>query len=212
LAYIPVFTAHPTESKRRTVMEGLRRIFLLDKQMVTHTLTPYDEIQLTEKIKAQIQILWGTDEVRAVKPTVRDEIKNGLFYFNHSLFDAVPITYRNMELAISQTYADQLKKDEKVSVPAFLKFGSWIGGDRDGNPFVTADTTEMAVQLQKRTILRRYLEDVTKLSHVLTHSLPITVISPELADNLEQEQKHYLDAFGVKPQRLSMSLIAESFT
>ena len=201
LAYIPVFTAHPTESKRRTVMEGLRRIFLLDKQMVAHTLTPYDEKQLTEKIKAQIQILWGTDEVRAIKPTVRDEIKNGLFYFNHSLFDTVPITYRNMELAISQTYADQLKKDEKVSLPAFLKFGSWIGGDRDGNPFVTADTTEMAVQLQKRTILRRYLEDVTKLSHVLTHSLPITVISPELADNLEQEQKHYIDAFGVKPQR-----------
>jgi phosphoenolpyruvate carboxylase len=201
LAYIPVFTAHPTESKRRTVMEGLRRIFILDKQMVAQPLTPYDKKQLRGKLKAQIQILWGTDEVRAVKPTVRDEIKNGLFYFNHSLFEAVPKTYRHMELAIGQAYADELKKVKKVTIPPFLKFGSWIGGDRDGNPFVTADTTEMAVQLQKRTILRRYLEDVTKLSHVLTHSLPVSKISPELAHNIELEQKHYLDAFGVKPQR-----------
>ena len=201
LAYIPVFTAHPTESKRRTVMEGLRRIFVLDEQMVAQPLTPYDKKQLRQKLKAQIQILWGTDEVRAAKPSVRDEIKNGLFYFNLSLFDAVPKIYRNMELAIARVYDEESKTKEKITVPSFLKFGSWIGGDRDGNPFVTADTTEMAVQLQKRTILRRYLADVTQLSHVLTHSLPMSKISPELASNIEQDQQRYLDAFGVKPER-----------
>lgn len=201
LAYIPVFTAHPTESKRRTVMEGLRRIFILDKQLGEQTATPHDQQQLKTQLKAQIQILWGTDEVRAVKPSVRDEIKNGLFYFNHSLFEAVPKTYRNMEAAIAQSYADELAGLEKITVPPFLKFGSWIGGDRDGNPFVTAETTEMAVQLQKRAILRRYLEDVTKLSHVLTHSLSMSKISPALADNLQREQQRYLDAFGAKPQR-----------
>lgn len=201
LTYIPVFTAHPTESKRRTVMEGLRRIFLLDEQLVEQALTPYDKSQLRAKLKAQIQILWATDEVRGVKPTVRDEIKNGLFYFNISLFDAVPKTYRNMELAITRMYGDQLQQGQKVFVPDFLKFGSWIGGDRDGNPFVTAETTEMAVQLQKRTVLRRYLDDVTKLSHVLTHSIPITKISAELATSIALEQERYIAAFGVKPQR-----------
>jgi phosphoenolpyruvate carboxylase len=201
LAYTPVFTAHPTESKRRTVRGGFRRIFELDQQMVAQPLTDYDKKQLNEKLKAQIQILWGTDEVRATKPSVRDEIKNGLFYFDLSLFDAVPQTYRNMEAAIAHRYANALKDDGKITVPAYLKFGSWIGGDRDGNPFVTAETTEMAVQLQKRTVLRRYLEDVTQLSYVLTHSLPVSKISLELAENIEQDQQHYLAAFGVNPER-----------
>ncbi len=203
LAYIPVFTAHPTESKRRTVMAGLRRIFILDQQMTDGALTPYDKQQLKQKLKAQIQILWGTDEVRTVKPTVRDEIKNGLFYFDISLFDAVPAMYRNLELAVARYYEGTQQGGGNVTVPAFLKFGSWIGGDRDGNPFVTADTTEMAVQLQKRTILRRYLDDVTKLSHLLTQSIPISKVTDALADSIASDQAKYIDAFGVKPERFS---------
>jgi len=201
LNYIPVFTAHPTESKRRAVMEGLRRIFLLDEQLVNIPLTPYDKKQLRAKLKTQIQILWSTDEVRAIKPSVRDEVKNGLFYFNISLFDAVPKTYRNMELSINRLYGDELEQGQTIKVPNFLTFGSWIGGDRDGNPFVTADTTEMAVRLQKRTVLRRYLDAITKLSHVLTHSTPLSKISNELAANIASDERTYIAAFGVKPQR-----------
>lgn len=201
LNYIPVFTAHPTESKRRAVMEGLRRIFVLDEQLVNLPLTSYDKKQLRAKLKTQIQILWATDEVRAIKPTVRDEVKNGLFYFNISLFDAVPKTYRNMELSIKRVYGDELEQGHTINVPNFLTFGSWIGGDRDGNPFVTADTTEMAVRLQKRTVLRRYLDVITKLSHILTHSTPLSKVSTALADNITNDDKTYSDAFGVKPQR-----------
>ena len=201
LNYIPVFTAHPTESKRRAVMEGLRRIFVLDEQLVNLPLTRYDKKQLRAKLKTQIQILWATDEVRTIKPTVRDEVKNGLFYFNISLFDAVPKTYRNMELSIKRLYGDELKQGHTINVPNFLTFGSWIGGDRDGNPFVTADTTEMAVRLQKRTVLRRYQEVITKLSHILTHSSPLSKISPALAENIASDENTYIAAFGVKPQR-----------
>lgn len=201
LHYIPVFTAHPTESKRRAVMEGLRRIFLLDEQLVNIPLTPYDKKQLRAKLKTQIQILWATDEVRSIKPTVRDEVKNGLFYFNISLFDAVPKMYRNMALSIQRLYGDELDNGQTINVPNFLTFGSWIGGDRDGNPFVTADTTEMAVRLQKRTVLRRYLEDITKLSHVLTHSTPLSKISQALTDSIAIDEVTYIAAFGVKPQR-----------
>ena len=201
LAYIPVFTAHPTESKRRTVMEGLRRIFLLDEQLVNFPITPYDKKELRAKLKTQIQVLWATDEVRAVKPTVRDEVKNGLFYFNISLFDAVPKTYRNMELSIKRLYGEELLSGQTATVPNFLTFGSWIGGDRDGNPFVTAETTEMAVQLQKRTALRRYLEDITQLSHVLTHSTPISKITSSLADSIKADEELYIAAFGIKPER-----------
>jgi phosphoenolpyruvate carboxylase len=201
IQYIPVFTAHPTESKRRTVMEGLRRVFVLDEVLAGGHLTEDDETRLRAKLKTQIQILWGTDEVRSVKPTVRDEIKNGLFYFQISLFDAVPKAYKNLNAAIKRVYKDELAEGKTFTVPDFLKFGSWIGGDRDGNPFVTAETTEMAVQLQKRTILRRYLSDVTKLSHILTHCIPVSKISQALANDIAETETNYIGAFGVKPYR-----------
>lgn len=201
LVYMPVFTAHPTESKRRTVMEILRRIFLLDEQLTNEPLTAFDEERTRKEIKRQIQLLWSTDEVRAIKPTVRDEIKNGLYYFNVSLFDAVPRTYRNLENAIRRVYSDEIEAGQAFKVPGFVKFGSWIGGDRDGNPFVTAETTEMAIQLQKRTVIRRYLEDVTKLSYILTHSQPLCWISDALAEDIAESEKRYAGAFRAKPDR-----------
>lgn len=201
LVYMPVFTAHPTESKRRTVMEILRRIFLLDEKLTNQPLTAFDEERTRKEIKKQVQLLWSTDEVRAVKPTVRDEIKNGLYYFNVSLFDAVPRTYRNLENAIRRVYCDEIESGHEVNVPGFVKFGSWIGGDRDGNPFVTAETTEMAIQLQKRTVIRRYLEDVTKLSYILTQSQPLCHISEALAQDIAESEQRYAGAFQAKPDR-----------
>jgi len=201
LVYMPVFTAHPTESKRRTVMEILRRIFLLDERLTNEPLTAFDEERTRSEIKRQVQLLWATDEVRALKPTVRDEIKNGLYYFNVSLFDAVPRTYRNLENAIRRVYHDDIAAGQQFSVPGFIKFGSWIGGDRDGNPFVTAETTEMAIQLQKRTVIRRYLEDVTKLSYILTQSQPLCAISDALDADIEASEQCYAGAFNAKPDR-----------
>jgi len=201
MVYMPVFTAHPTESKRRTLMEILRRIFLLDEKLTNDPLTPFDEERTRKEIKKQVQLLWSTDEVRAIKPTVRDEIKNGLYYFNVSLFDAVPRTYRNLENAIRRVYSDEMAAGAEFTVPGLVKFGSWIGGDRDGNPFVTAETTEMAIQLQKRTVIRRYLDDVTKLSYVLTQSESLSTISAALAASLERSEQQYAGAFRAKPDR-----------
>lgn len=201
LVFMPVFTAHPTESKRRTVMEILRRVFLLDEKLTEGLLTEFDQQQIRAELKRQIQLLWVTDEVRAVKPTVRDEIKNGLYYFNVSLFDAVPRTYRNLENALRRVYGDALGLDKPIVVPEFLRFGSWIGGDRDGNPYVTAQTTEMAIALQKRTVIRRYLDDVTRLSFILTHSQPLCQINAQLEADIEQSEKRYAGAFSTNPQR-----------
>lgn len=201
LQYMPVFTAHPTESKRRTVMEILRRVFLLDAQLTRSPLTAFEEQRIREQLKRQIRMLWDTDEVRAVKPTVRDEIKNGLYYFNVSLFDAVPRSYRNLENAIKRVYADKLAAGGQFRIPSFIRFGSWIGGDRDGNPNVTAETTEMAIALQKRTVLRRYLDDVTQLVYSLTQSQPLVEISPALQSDIEVCEQRYASAFTSNPQR-----------
>ena len=160
MAYIPVFTAHPTESKRRTIMEAHRRIFLISEKINDPRLGKESKEEVIRQLETEIQILWNTDEVRATKPKVRDEIKNGLAYFRESLFDSVPETYRFMEKAVNRIYG----ADSGITVPNFLKFGSWIGGDRDGNPFVKAETTVMAVRLHKREALRRYVKDITALN------------------------------------------------
>ena len=201
LNFMPVFTAHPTESKRRTVMEILRRVFLLDAQLTNKPLTAFDEMRTRAELKRQIQLLWVTDEVRPIKPSVRDEVKNGLYYFNVSLFDAVPKCYRNLGNAIRRVYGDELAANPHFQIPQFIRFGSWIGGDRDGNPFVTAETTEMAVMLQQRTVLRRYLDDVTRLIFLLTQSEPLSEISETLANDISACEQRFSDAFATNQQR-----------
>jgi phosphoenolpyruvate carboxylase len=129
---------------------------------------------------------------------VRDEIKNGLFYFRESLFQAVPATYRNMDKGVRRIYG----ADSGVTVPSFLRFGSWIGGDRDGNPFVTPETTVMAVRLHHREILREYVERITHLSHVLTHSQLLCTPSEAFRASLERDEVSFNDeAFADKPHR-----------
>ncbi len=131
LAYIPVITAHPTEAKRRSIMYALRRIFLTNEKLNDTRLGKSQRQEIVDELETQIQILWRTDEVRETRPQVRDEIKNGLYYFRESLFQAVPVIYRNLECRINEHF-----KDTHIHVPSFLHFGSWIGGDRDGNPNV----------------------------------------------------------------------------
>ena len=103
--YLPVFTAHPTEAIRRTVMLGLRRLFLTGEKLNDRRLTREERDDIIHDLKQQIQVLWKTDEVRLHKPTVEDEIRNGLYYFRASLFDAVPQTYRYLEKAVKRVYS-----------------------------------------------------------------------------------------------------------
>ncbi len=202
-AYIPVFTAHPTESRRRTIMEHLRRIFLTAEQLDDPRTGKERRLELVGQIEGQIQTLWKTDEVRSQKPQVRDEIKNGLFYFRVSLFKAVPETYRYLEKAVDRIYGPELAQGQSIRVPSILRFGSWIGGDRDGNPFVTAETTVLALRLQKREILRHYLLEVVNLGHVLTHSRRLCAISASMADSLAQDELRFTSVFADFPQHFS---------
>ena len=102
--YLPVFTAHPTEAIRRTVMYALRRIFVTSESLSDRRLGRTDREDIIRDLKRQIQVLWKTDEVRTHKPTVEDEIRNCLYYFRESLFEAVPQTYRYLEKAVGRVY------------------------------------------------------------------------------------------------------------
>lgn len=170
LHFAPVFTAHPTEARRRAVMEGMRRVFLICDQLYSPTLGVNDQRELETQLAAEIQTMWRTDELRAAKLEVRDEVRNGLYYVRESLFEAVPKAYQYFEKALRRHYGVNADGASPVTVPSFIRFGSWIGGDRDGNPFVTADVTEWTVYTQMKAALDEYRARVLDLRQTLTHS------------------------------------------
>ncbi|WP_297467170.1 phosphoenolpyruvate carboxylase [Acidithiobacillus sp.] len=182
IRYLPVFTAHPTESKRRTVLHGLRRIFVTSKMLDDSALNDEEEQEVMDNLRAQIQILWETEEVRTNKPQVQDEVENGLFYFRDSLFEAVPLTYRAARRAARRVFANA-----DIDIPAFIRFGSWIGGDRDGNPNVTAAITGWALRTQSIEVLKEYQRRLSDLYQLLGHSSRFCAISPVLLASLERD-------------------------
>jgi len=203
LKYMPVFTAHPTEARRRTIMEAQRRIFVTGQLLDDHRLSSEQRQDITEELENQILILWRTNEVRSKKPEVIDEIKYGLFYFQESLFEAVPLTYRYVERALRRTYGQNPDGSPLVSTPSFLSFGSWIGGDRDGNPNVKPATTAMAIRLQMEEVLVQYLKLVNNLRHLLTHSILWCTPSAEFMESLEADNAMSKAVFGSNPDSYS---------
>jgi len=212
LEFYPVFTAHPTEAKRRTVLQIFRRIFLTCNALDNPQYQSASQQELTAELKAHIQSLWKTNEVRALRPTPDQEIKTGLYYFRSSIFHALPRLYRNLERTLTDIYGAD---GEKVEIPNLIRFGSWIGGDRDGNPYVTPEVTRQASRLQAREILREYLHRVEALIQVLTHSSQLVEISAEFRSSLEQQQvlARYVfrddpDAFHQEPYRRKLAMMA----
>ena len=185
--YIPVFTAHPTESKRRTIKESLRRIFETIELLNDPRISKMEKEDISRDIETEIQILWKTDEVRVTRPRVEDEIKNGLIYFQDCLFTAVPSMYRYLEKAINRVYGRDMKN--AINVPGLISFGSWIGGDRDGNPNVKPETTAHALRLQQSIILLEYIRRTKELSRRLTQSDQLCTPSQSLLESLETDTK-----------------------
>ncbi len=201
IMYIPVFTAHPTEAKRRTIMEGLRRIFLLGEKLNDPRLGKAERNEITGELETHIQILWKTDEVRVHRPKVKDEIRNGMFYFRESLYDAVPTVYRHLEAAIRSVYADELEPGQWLDLPGLVRFGSWIGGDRDGNPNVKPETTILALRMHMREVLVAYLTRINRLGHILTHSDKICLPSATFLENLQCDDELCSQVFTENPDR-----------
>lgn len=183
LVYIPVFTAHPTEVRRRTVKVALRRLFVKAGRFNPNKLSQVEAQELQGALEADLHLLWKTDEVRTKKLEVQDEISNGLHYFRECLFNAVPQTYRAVERSVRRIYSLQ----QPLTVPSFLRFGSWIGGDRDGNPFVKPETTVTALLLQAQEILKEYLKRIKELSDTLTYSIRLCQPSAKFMQRLEED-------------------------
>ena len=179
---VPVFTAHPTEAARRSVLFKRRGIGGFLSALDRIPLPAEEMAALEEAIRAEITSLWQTDEVRSRRPTVYDEIKMGLDYYDVSIFSTLPSLYREISAALRSTYGLEIEVHE---LPLVLSFGSWIGGDRDGNPFVTPGVTRDAVQLARGHLLLYYQRQLDEIIDLITSSAQQIAISDALLERLE---------------------------
>ncbi len=188
---VPVFTAHPTEVARRTVLFKRARIAAELERLDSLPLSDRRAREAAERIAAEITALWQTDEVRRRQPTVRDEIKMGLDYYPVSLVKTVPEVYEEMADAFRETYGRELEARE---LPRVVRFGSWIGGDRDGNPYVTPGCTRDALRMARETVLDFYLAAVDELHERLSGSTKQALTSRALASALEEYERELPNA------------------
>jgi phosphoenolpyruvate carboxylase len=179
----PVFTAHPTEVARRVVLHKRRRIARVLAELDRLPLTGVSAVRGQDQILTEITTLWQTDIVRRSKPRVNDEIKMGVDHYPGSLITPLPGFYEDIAEAFRETYGSAPKPHD---LPTVVRFGSWIGGDRDGNPHVTAESTRAALQVGRETILRHYLGAVEELEEVLTASACLVLVGEGFAAAVER--------------------------
>jgi len=207
---VPVFTAHPTESKRQTIRHILRQVTELIAKFNRPSTLSKERAKLRERLHSLITLLWQSAESRQRRPTVMDEVRNtGLYFFENTLFDLVPRIYEELQQSLKDTWPD-----DPVEVPSFLSYGSWIGGDRDGNPFVTIDTTIDALKAQQNLVLTLYLHKVDALYNLLSCSKARVGVSDELAESIKADlelidpsEHKVLERFDDEPYRQKLVMM-----
>ncbi|MDL0436181.1 MULTISPECIES: phosphoenolpyruvate carboxylase [unclassified Niallia] len=183
-----IITAHPTESTKRSILEIQKRIANLLKQLDNPMLTRKERKQIDQELFEEITIMWQTDELRLTRPTVMDEVRNGLYYFDQTLFDVLPEIHQEVQDALHENYPTY-----NWNVPNFLTFGSWIGGDRDGNPNVTPEVTWQTLHKQNKLVLKKYTDAVIELMKRFSHSTNRIKVSSKLIQSIVEEEQLYLD-------------------
>ena len=181
----PVLTAHPTEVQRQSLIRNHRDLARLLDQRERLQMTPEEEADNDLGIANSILTLWQSRMLRPVRLKVLDEVKNGITYFKETFFTELPRLY------IQATQQLQKRYPEKIwALPSFFQVGSWIGGDRDGNPFVTAEILREALRLQSSAALNHYLEDIHELGGELPLSDLLVKVTPELLALAEHSTDH----------------------
>ncbi|BDV33189.1 phosphoenolpyruvate carboxylase [Methylocystis iwaonis] len=188
----PVITAHPTEAKRVSILEKYRRIYLLMRELESTRWTDREREALVKSIYDLIELLWLTGELHLEKPTVEHEVHWGQHFFQESIFDLAPELLSSFERALKRHYPQ-----EKFEVTPFFQFGSWIGGDRDGNPFVTNEVTRQTMRLNATASLNYYRNRVVDLVRMLSISERAAVIPPAFKEELSRRLKELPDGAGI---------------
>ena len=209
LYIVPVLTAHPTETKRQTILTKLRTISDTLEQITSPGLLPSEERELRERLREDIALLWQSDETRDRPPTVMDEVRTGLYFYEVTIFKLIPKIYEELERSLAEAYPGV-----KFRIPPFLRYGSWIGGDRDGNPNVTLSVTEEALRAMKETVLKQYNIAIDELYQHLIPAITRVNISDELRESIAadlklvpEEEVEVLERFRMEPYRQKLIMM-----
>jgi phosphoenolpyruvate carboxylase len=206
LEVIPTFTAHPTEARRGAVLGKQRRIADLLAALQDPDRTPREEEAARDALFDQIALLLATREVRSERPTVRDEVEQGLYFLERSVWDAVPTIYEDVDRAFRRCFGEA--PDE---IPPFLRYRSWIGGDRDGNPNVTADVTRWTLDTHRARAAGLHRRELERLREELSLSASEVEIPAELIRSIERDREELglsedrLSAFADEPYRQKLT-------
>ncbi len=188
LVFEPVFTAHPTESTRRTLLEKQQRIGRFLVRRLDPSLTPAEERATLGRIREEITIAWQTEARRTQRPTVLDELEHVLFFLTDVVYRVVPPFYEELADALAAVYGPA---GAEIPVPPVLRFGSWVGGDMDGNPNVTADTVRAALARHRALMLECYQRETLELARRLTQTRSRVGVD----DAVVQRAAHYAARF-----------------
>lgn len=222
----PVLTAHPTEARRRTVLLALRRTYALLDELDDPRLTPVGDGELRRRLREEITVLWRTADLRAGRPTPLDEVRSAMVFFDATLFAAAPRLYRRLDAALDRAAPGGRPDDVAADagrtgtraprVPAFLRWGSWIGGDRDGHPGVTAETTLETLRVQADHVLHGYAETAARLSVDVAARPRGGATPPAIArrlladgDELPDTMRNLEERYPREPYRRRLGAIAE---
>ena len=182
---LPVFTAHPTEVARRSVMFKRRSLSDLLEKLDAVPVPALELEDLERAVLGEITALWQTDDVRDARPTVRDEVRMGLDYYDASIFATMPALYNEIAAALDAEFP-AAARTSVGELPIVVKFGSWIGGDRDGNPFVTAETTRESLGMARQLLHGHYLAQLQNVFEQVASSTQQAGISNALKQRLEE--------------------------
>jgi phosphoenolpyruvate carboxylase len=210
MAITPVFTAHPTESKRRTIRQILNKVSSLLQKAHSADLFEFERKAVEEVLHDHIVLLWQCDETRDRRPTVMDEVRNsGLYFFENTLFDLIPKIYEELENALLTHYPET-----DFDIPSLLTYGSWIGGDRDGNPYVTTEVTRDTLSEHKTVVLDHYCKVVGSMYSLLSPSRTRAKFSQPFLESLEADKRlvpgdefEVLERFDQEPYRQKLILM-----
>ena len=185
----PVFTAHPTEATRRTLLEKEQVIGRLLVERLDPSRTPDEERAALARIREEVTAAWQTDPHPSARPTVMDELENVLFYLTDIVYRIVPPFYEELEQVAARP------------VQPILRFGSWVGGDMDGNPNVGADTLRAALERQRELVLERYRRETAELSRRLSQSGARVGVSDAVSGRIREYSAHFPKALAAIPTR-----------
>jgi len=191
----PVFTAHPTEATRRTLLEKEQVIGRLLVERLDPSRTPDEERAALARIREEITAAWQTDAQPSARPTVMDELENVLFYLTDIVYRIVPPFSEELEQAVHKSY------DVEVPTRPMLRFGSWVGGDMDGNPNVGAETLRAALARQRELALGRYRAEATELARRLSQSGALTGVSDAVRERVAAYSALFPKALATIPAR-----------